>query len=205
MKTQPLEPLQAAVTDQQIADFLALDTIPAGSGQPISIDPVAKALALSATGFVIDYLQRELVTRAREVIYQDWPFVGTATGGMSGSCIRYLGRVDLPYAAPLVEVGAVELYGGEQPYSITTGTTPAQLCFEQIVTRPTGCADPAIRAVYDAGYGDVENVPETIQTAILMMTAFLYEHRGQCDVGDALKRSGASALLQPYRAQVVVL
>jgi hypothetical protein len=38
----------------------------------------------------------------------------------------------------------------------------------------------------------------------MMIAAFMYEHRGQCDGNDAVKKSGAATLLRPYRVEVVI-
>ena len=35
-----------------------------------------------------------------------------------------------------------------------------------------------------------------------MLAAYLYEHRGQCDAGDAISKSGAASLLNPYRVDL---
>jgi hypothetical protein len=48
------------------------------------------------------------------------------------------------------------------------------------------------------------SVPTAIKTAIMMIAAFMYEHRGQCDANDAIKKSGAANLLRPYKVEVVI-
>ncbi|HSH26645.1 MAG TPA: hypothetical protein VK972_02570 [Wenzhouxiangella sp.] len=40
--------------------------------------------------------------------------------------------------------------------------------------------------------------------SIKLLAAFLYEHRGECDVNDALARSGVAVMLQPYKKYAVV-
>jgi len=193
MLSAPNEPLQPAVTDQQIQDFLALD----------GFDPIATALALAATEAAINYLQRELVTRERTVNYQDWPFSGSKSIGISPSCVEYDGRIELPYAAPLDAVSTVSVYGENQLDYTVTKTQPAAVELDQLPQ--DGSNQPAIEVVYTAGYGAQTDVPAGIQTGILMMTAYMYEHRGACNADNAMQQSGAAMMLQPYRVNAVVL
>jgi len=193
MLSAPNEPLQPAVTDQQVQDFLALD----------GFDPIATALALAATESAITYLQRELVTRERTVTYQDWPFSGRKSIGISPSCVEYDRRIELPYAAPLDAVTSVTVYGENQLDYTITKTQPAAVELNQLPQ--DGSNQPAIEVVYTAGYGAQADVPAGIQTGILMMTAYMYEHRGACDADNAMKQSGAAAWLQPYRLNAVAL
>lgn len=193
MLSAPNEPLQPAVTDQQIQDFLALD----------GFDPVATALALAATESAINYLQRELVTRERTVTYQDWPFTGSKSIGISPLCVEYDGRIELPYAAPLDSVTSVTVYGEPQLDYTVTKTQPASVEFDRLPQNDSG--QPAIEVVYTAGYGAQTDVPAVIQSAILMMTAYMYEHRGACDADNAMQESGAGMMLQPYRINAVAL
>lgn len=193
MLSAPNEPLQPAVTDQQIQDFLALD----------GFDPVATALAVAATGSAVNYLQRELVTRERTVTYQDWPFTGSKSIGISPSCVEYDGRIELPYAAPLDAVMSVKVYGDSQLEYTATKTQPAAVELDRLPQ--DGSDQPAIEVVYKAGYGAQADVPEVIQSAILMMTACMYEHRGACSADNAMRESGAAIMLQPYRANAVAL
>lgn len=193
MLSAPNEPLQPAVADQQIQDFLAMD----------GFDPIATALALAATEAAINYLQRELVTRERTVTYQDWPFSGSKSIGISPSCAEYDGRIELPYAAPLDAVSAVTVYGENQLDYAVMKTQPAAVETNQLPQ--DGNKQSAIEVVYTAGYGAQADVPAVIQSAILMMTAYMYEHRGACDADNAMQQSGAAMMLQPYRVDVVAL
>lgn len=193
MLSAPNEPLQPAVTDQQVQDFLALD----------GFDPIATALALAATEVAINYLQRELVTRERTVTYQDWPFTGSKSIGISPSCVEYDGRIELPYAAPLDAVSSVTVYGENQLDYAVMKTQPAAVETNQLPRDDS--SQPAIEVVYTAGYGAQADVPAVIQSAILMMTAYMYEHRGACDADNAMQQSGAAMMLQPYRVNAVAL
>lgn len=193
MLSAPNEPLQPAVTDQQVQDFLALD----------GFDPIATALALAATEVAINYLQRELVTRERTVTYQDWPFTGSKSIGISPSCVEYDGRIELPYAAPLDDVISVAVCGDSQLDYTVTKTQPATVELDRLPQ--DGSNRPAIEVVYTAGYGAQADVPAVIQSAILMMTAYMYEHRGACDADNAMQQSGAAMMLQPYRVNAVAL
>jgi hypothetical protein len=48
------------------------------------------------------------------------------------------------------------------------------------------------------------SVSPAIQSGIMAIGAFLYEHRGECDATDAVMKSGAANLLRPYRIEVAL-
>lgn len=188
-------PLEAAVATADLADWLVAD--PA--------DPSLPRLALMATGMVVNWLESELVSRPRRVVYQQWPYLGTlAYPTLTRQAITLEDTITLPYAQ-LVSVESVELYGeATQDYRIL-GTKPASLHI-----RPTIVTEdiqyPAIVVEYTAGYGPaVTDVPEEIRLGVMTLAAFLYEHRGNCEAAEAMRRSGAAGMLQAYKLRAVAL
>lgn len=179
--------LLPAIETSELADFIAVPTS----------DTTLPIVALMATGMAVEFLQSELRTRRRTLIYPEWPVIGTPTFP-SLSKQNYGGQfvIDLPYAQ-LVSVEEVELYGeSTTDYEIRPTKQAAIILPPNILTGP----EPAIKVVYDAGFGAaVADVPRPIQLGILMLAAFLYEHRGSCDADQALKRSGAYQQLYPHK------
>lgn len=192
--TSPMGSLTTAIELQPLADWLVLDVS----------DPVLPMVARMATAQAVEFMERELVNRARVVIYQEWPTIGTNSHpSISPSDLRPLHDVPLPYAS-LQTVDSVEVYG-----ELTTDYTTVQGKPDAIRLQPEyGTEDdqPALAIEYTAGYGaTVASVPEEIRNAIMMLAAFLYEHRGSCDGAEAMNRSGAGAALRPYRMRGVLL
>jgi uncharacterized phiE125 gp8 family phage protein len=53
---------------------------------------------------------------------------------------------------------------------------------------------------YTAGFGETpDDLPPAIKQGILQHSAYMYNHRGDCDADEALKKSGAELLYRPYR------
>lgn len=190
-KANTTDPIVSPVTQQELIDWLVL---------PLA-DPTLPKLLTSATGAVIRFLGLDLLARDWTLTHWDWPTSGTAAlptlSRQNGGPLR---EIVLPYAN-LLSVDNVEVYG-----EVTTDYIQR---VDSIVLNPldvtlsaTGTnTDPALVVAYSAGYGaDADDVPEDIKQAILQLAAFNYEHRGSCDATQALVRSGARELLQPYQS-----
>lgn len=187
MRSIPATDVQSVVTVQELADWLATD----------NTDPLLPVMGATATAMAIDYCQREFITRERTVTYNVWPVVGTVTRGLSGSNHMLSSQVKLPYAQA-VAVLSVELSGEvTTDYALMKGA-PDYLQFDTVETG-SDVFTPAIVATYTAGYGTIDDVPQGIKSAVLMLASFLYSHRGGCDADHALKQSGAAMALNPYR------
>ncbi len=183
-----LDGLKAPVPSEDLVDWARLD----------SDDPKIESSLLIATAQVIAFLKLELLPRAYTLTYEDWPIVGTITGrSLSRANYHYMIRVDLPYTN-LVSVESVTINGTAattDDYRLLPGK-PYQIEFEQF---STGDSDnPALVIEYTAGYTDFSKVPDTIKNGIKIVAAYIHAHSGGCDVGDAVKMSGAADLLRPY-------
>jgi len=192
-RAQTLDQIESPVTNQNLADWLR--------GDPT--DPIYSGLLISATSAVINYIQRDLLTRTWTLTYQDWPYVGkVAPPALSNNNAMYQSRIELPYTN-LISVDSVTCYGEEKTtddYSVID-QLPAQICFESydIYSYYSDCTDPAIVVTYQAGFGsDIRDIPEEINQSILMIAGHMYLNRG-CSTGDAMNLSGAKAVLQPFR------
>lgn len=183
-----LDGLKAPVPSEDLVDWARLD----------SDDPKIESSLLIATAQVIAFLKLELLPRAYTLTYEDWPITGTVTSpSLSRANYHYMIRVDLPYTN-LVSVESVTINGTAattDDYRLLPGK-PYQIEFEQF---STGDSDnPALVIEYTAGYTDFSKVPDTIKNAIKVVAAYIHAHSGGCDVGDAVKMSGAADLLRPY-------
>lgn len=193
-QTYPLTDVQPAVDTADLAKWLSVELA----------DPLLPMIGRMATSAAIDFLQRELLYRDRRVVYQQWPIVGTLTPGISKptACLRH--DIALPYAQ-LLTVKEVTVYGEETlDYSVLY-TAPASIRLSPAYNT-AGDSETAIDVLYTAGFGDYpSSVPQGIRDGIMCLAAFMYEHRGACDANDAMMKSGAMQLLQPYRFYQVLL
>lgn len=194
MHTYPLTEVVPVVTNAELADWLGVD----------DSDPLLPVMATAATSAAIEFLQSELISRQRKVVYQEWPSVGTDTRPSVSRNNMYENRfVNLPYAR-LVSVEEVLLSGDENTDYVKINALPAKLYFDSFYySYEDGI--PALDITYTAGYGDIDAVPVAIKSAVSMLAAYMYEHRGSCDSASALNQSGAAMALTPYKTSVVIL
>ena len=180
----------ATVSPVALADALAF------VGLPGPTDPLMDGLLIAATDAVINYIGFDLLTREWTLTHWDWPTYGTlAARNLGRATGAYAREISLPYARN-ADVASVTIYGEAELTFTNRGRS--------IVLRGSGRDgfndDPAIVVVYDAGFGpDASDVPAQIKQAILMLAAWLYEHRGQCDAADGIQKSGAASILTPWR------
>ena len=194
MHTYPLTEVVPVVTNAELADWLGVD----------DSDPLLPVMATAATSAAIEFLQSELISRQRKVIYKEWPSVGTDTRPSVSRNNMYENRyVNLPYAR-LVSVEEVLLSGDTNTDYVEINALPAQLYFDSFYYSYEDGV-PALDVTYTAGYGLISDVPQAIKSAVSMLAAYMYEHRGSCDSISALNQSGAAMALTPYKTSVVIL
>lgn len=190
MTAKTTDPLASPVTAQELADYIGV----------ASTDPLLAGLLLSATDAVIRLLQYDLEPRNWTLTLWDWPTAGARTSpNLSPSAHTLKREIDLPYAA-VQSVASITSYG-----EAVTGFVVR----ENSVVLPAGVptdahgdnTEPALVIEYSAG---LTPIPDGIKDSIKLLAAFLYEHRGECDVNDALARSGVAVMLQPYKKYAVV-
>jgi hypothetical protein len=181
------EPTVSPVEPAELAAWLG--------GVPAT-DPILPMLLQQATDSVINYLGKDLIIREWTLTHFDWPVWGTLTARSLGpSSGDYRREIDLPYAM-LVSVASVEIYG-EETEEYTERDSSIILDSSAVITPSK---DPAIVAVYEAGYGtNAASIPGGIKLGIMQLAAFNFEHRGECDALNALNRSGAAETLHPFR------
>ena len=192
----PSTPVVAVITDAELADWLGVDVS----------DPLLPVMAETATAAVIDFLEYELLTRERVTHWENWPTLGTLSGpSLSPPDAGLMAEIELPYAMPRGLAVTEVLVAGEATtdYRITVRRT-ASICFDAF---PVTTSDTeALKITYTSGFGpNASDTPLAIRTATFMTADFLYNNRGSCSASDALGKSGAGAVLTPYKAKVVIL
>jgi uncharacterized phiE125 gp8 family phage protein len=190
-KSNTTDPIVAPVTQQELMDWLVL---------PLA-DPTLAQLLTAATGSVIRFLGLDLLERGWTLTHWDWPTSGTAAlptlSRQNGGPLR---EIVLPYAN-LLAVSSVEVYGEAVTNFIQRADSIVLEPLDVTLSATGTNTDPALVVAYSAGYGATNaDVPSDIKQAILQLAAFNYEHRGSCDATQALTKSGARELLQPYQS-----
>ena len=178
----PLTPLTAAATAAELAEYLGL--IADQSETPPNI-AMLTGLLLAATQAVIDATGVQIVSRDFVCYYDYYPQTRPAFGGL----------------APLNSVPAPWLNFGVYPVTVVTQVSVNwdlldSVYYEYDAARIwfTTLGDGRIRIALTAGADT-----EWGKAAVLAVAAYMYEHRGGCDAGDAVKQSSAWALIKGQR------
>lgn len=194
----PLGPVTSAIEVDTLADWLG--------GVDVA-DPLLPIMAITATAMVIEYLERELISRDRRTVFEMWPYSGTDTDrGLSPNEATLDAIVEVPYGKvgtlTTVEAGgdAVDV----DSYRLLDGF-PSRIMFDTIPGFTNDDA-PALSLTYTSGFGaDPADVPQEIRGGVLMVADFLYNNRGSCSAADAVNKSGVASILGPYRARAILL
>jgi uncharacterized phiE125 gp8 family phage protein len=188
--------LKYPVSEAELGDLLVLSDY---------TDPTLRILLNSATSAAMAYTGRAFINQEMLIQWDGYPGFGTPTNGLDP--LRRIAPewIELPYP-PLVEVESVTLFDRDgEPEAIDlvdvqvdTVADPGRLKFNK-----GGLVIPdtyRLQIKYTAGYGEnAEDVPLGIRYGILQVAGFMYEHRGQCDAGSALIKSGAVHTLGAFR------
>lgn len=201
-------PNTTPITVRQAQDWLGLA---AGTD-----DNLLRRLILGMTDIAEKHTKRALITQSWTMSLDEWP------GGvvdwwdawhavtLETSGDNYL---ELPYA-PLQSVTSVTTYDVDDAstsitvgdyFIVDTNAEPGRMVLRSTQSWPVDTRI-AVRAeiVYVSGYGDDDaDVPYGVKQGILNMVAWQYEHRGDCDAGSVLAKSGALSALAPYRIMEV--
>lgn len=194
-KSYALSPVVSVINNADLADWLGVD----------STDNLLPAFANTATSMVIEYLECELLNRDRVVVYEQWPYKGTDTfPSVSRNNAELCQAIDLPYAR-FATVSEALVFGEAYTDYRILDLSPIALYFQSIPAIGSD-ENPALKVTYTTGYGDtISDIPDQIKTAVTMLAAFMYEHRGACNATMALNESGAASVLTPFKMRVVTL
>ena len=178
----PVTPLTAAATPAELAEYLGL--IADQSETPPNI-AMLNGLLLAATQAVIDATGVQIVSRDFVVLYDYYPQTRPAFGGLAP-----LNSVPAPWISfvvyPVTELAAVTVGDDLLP--------PADYEHDAARLRFLSLVNGRIALGLTAG-----TPTEWGKAAVLAVAAYMYEHRGGCDAGDAVKQSSAWALIKGQR------
>lgn len=193
MRAYTNDPLVSPVDNQALADWLRLDD---------DTDPLLPVMLTTATQAVIDYLQRDLLPRNWVLVHEEWPTVSPTRrySDITFDFTCFMREIELPYAGA-ISVDTVTTYGDVTTEFRVLDSLPSKVKFHY-QAKVYADDSPAITVAYTAGMGAAAaDIPQAIKTAILMIAAYMYEHRGQCDAETAIKDTGAATVLQPFRVR----
>lgn len=178
----PVTPLTAAATPAELAEYLGL--IADQSETPPNI-AMLNGLLLAATQAVIDATGVQIVSRDFVCSYDYYPQTRPAFGGLAP-----LNCIPAPWinfgVYPVTAVTQV-VVGGDTLAPTDYLFDASRLGFESV---QTGRIDALVAAGTPTEWG---------KAAVLAVAAYMYEHRGGCDAGDAVKQSSAWALIKGQR------
>lgn len=134
-------------------------------------DTYIDGLIVAARNYCEQVSRRAFVMRTYSAMLDCWP---------------YWTRFELPYP-PLVSVEEIN-YTNDQGvtaeydaanYIVDAHSEPGRIALKSTATWPSVTLQEinGVEIVYTAGYGDVEDVPETYKAAIKLLVAHLYENR----------------------------
>lgn len=181
-------------TEQDLKDYLRIEDESCGELEPY---------LLAANKAVISFLGQALIENEYTLVFDGYPFNGTATVGLSRDTSFWQDWIELPYAN-LISITSVKVIDHDDNsetavtgYLTDTYSSPARIRFP---FQPVMGTRDRLKIVYKAGYGtDTENVPKGIRLGIVQVAGYLYDHRGECSPEEAISKSGAGMALNPYR------
>lgn len=191
MAVKPLENLTLPVTATDMAAYLGLAT-------PLSVADTSllEGLLKTACGMVTTLTNREFLARQYSMTVDKFGH-GPRMCGINPVYPAWDGSLSLPFA-PVVSVESVvaidadneetELTADED-YYVDADLEPGKVRLEYIPSMLK------MRIEFTAGYADEYDIPAEMILAVKMLTAWLYEHRGECDANNALSLSGARSVL----------
>jgi len=199
-------PASEPVTANDVKSQLELDV------SDTSQDTKIELYITAAREMVEEYTGLALITQTWQLTLDHWPndqepwWDGTRQ--MAITELWASGRaaqVIIP-RYPLQAVGSIKADGTAvtvgDVFIVDTQQKPGRLVIKRGAAWPTVLDNAnGIEIEYTAGYGsNSTDVPAAIRLAIIQMSAYMFEHRGDCDTGQALKMSGAESLVNTYKA-----
>ena len=178
----PMTPLTAAATPAELAEYLGL--IADQSETPPNV-AMLNGLLLAATQAVIDATGVQIVSRDFVCRYDYYPQTRPAFGGLA--------PID-SIPAPWINFGVYPVTAVTQVVAGGGTLAPTDYLFDATRLGLESVQTGRIDAVVTAG-----TPTEWGKAAVLAVAAYMYEHRGGCDAGDAVKQSSAWALIKGQR------
>jgi hypothetical protein len=165
-----------------MANFLGLP-LPLSTPDEVLLD----GLLVASCQFYIDYTNNELLTRTYAWRSDRFPERQASFGGLGSMYSNQSWWLTIP-VWPVSVVNSVTVDGtiltDGDDYSYDLNSKPSRLSLEQTFA-------PDIVIDYDSGYATASEIPANALSGIQLLTAYLFDHRGACDVSMAAKESGA--------------
>ena len=181
------------ISTSDMANFLGLP-MPLTVADEVLID----GLLVASCKFYIDYTNKELLIRNYTLRYDRYPERQSAFGGLGAMHSNQDWWITFP-VWPVDNIVSVtvdsEVLVDGTDYTYDLNSEPARLMLEQTLACP-------IVVDYDSGYANSEDIPANALTGIQLLTAYLFDHRGSCDVSTAAQQSGAKTM---WASDVMIL
>lgn len=153
-------------------------------------DALLPILLVAATDAVIRHINHDLYERQWRGVVPVPAYLPWQLSPIPDPCDTF----ELPYTG-LVSVESVTCDGEDLEYTVQASRRPAR------ITVQGWDRLKELEIEYTAG---MAIIPSAIRYAIMQTASFLYDHRGDCDADQALKKSGAAGMLKTYRVEVVL-
>ncbi len=176
-----------------MANFLGLPL-------PLSVadETLLDGLLVASCQFYIDYTNNELLKRTYALRFDRFPERQDGYAGLSAMSANQDWWITIP-VWPVSAINSVTVDGeiliDDDDYSYDLNSKPSRLMLNQTLS-------PNIIIDYDAGYATAGDIPPNATSGIQLLTAYLFDHRGACDVSNAAKESGAIVL---WKSNVMIL
>ena len=178
--------LVSPVTAEELAYFIGL-------GAPsIEEGDMLDELLLMACDQFIGFANRELLTRDYTLRFDRNPERQPGYGGLSPVPALLVWWTALPLT-PVTAVTEVRL--SDVPtlnYQEDLATVPARVQIDQLQSG-------SVEIDYTAGYATAAEIPKGILVGIKSYASYVFDHRGDCDGAEAMRKSGAMAAWQRHK------
>lgn len=185
--------LVSPISTDEMANFLGL-SLPLSVADGVLLD----GLLVASCQYYIDYTNNELLTRTYSLRFDRFPERQSGFSGLGAMGSNQDWWVTIP-VWPVSIINSVtvdgEILTDGDDYSYDLNSKPSRLSLEQTLA-------PNIVIDYDAGYATAADIPPNALSGIQLLTAYLFDHRGACDVSNAAKESGAVVL---WKSNVMIL
>lgn len=174
---KPQDVLLSPVSPNELADFLSLEFC--------SDTELLTGYLLAATQACLDYTNIEMLERQWVLKMDRNPERQAGYLGVGLMHAYAAWWVQLP-VYPVQSIDSVKVAGESvTARSIDIDSRPARVEVDE---------SGAIEITYTAGHASIQDINPQLLLGIKMLAGYLYEHRGACDVGEAVKASGAAMM-----------